>query len=82
MASMASKFTFDLKIEITSLNYLGIHVHVASNSHFGGLWGPDGLQKTSGVKPDLKIDLIYVCCRVSLACKDDWDKQQTANYDP
>ena len=37
MASMASKFTFDLKIEITSLNYLGIHAHVAINSHLGGL---------------------------------------------
>ena len=34
---MASKFKFDLGIEIRNLNYSGIHVHVASNSHFGGL---------------------------------------------
>ena len=28
---------FGLSIEMWNLNYPGIHVHVASNSHFGGL---------------------------------------------
>ena len=28
---------FGLRFEISNLNYPGIHVHVASNSHFGGL---------------------------------------------
>ena len=37
MASMASKFNFDLRIEIRNFNYPGIHVHVASGGHFGGL---------------------------------------------
>ena len=37
MASMASEFKFDLKFEISNLNYPSIIVHVASNSHFGGL---------------------------------------------
>ena len=37
MASMASEFKFDLRFEISNLNYPGIIVHVASNSHFGGL---------------------------------------------
>ena len=27
----------DLCFEISNLHYLGIHVHIASNSHFGGL---------------------------------------------
>ena len=28
---------FDLIFETSRLNYCGIHVHIASNSHFGGL---------------------------------------------
>ena len=28
---------FDIRFEISNLNYLGIHVYIASNGHFGGL---------------------------------------------
>ena len=34
---LASEVTFDLGIELNDLNYPGTHVHIASNSHFGGL---------------------------------------------
>ena len=37
VASMASEFKFDLRFEISNLNYPGIIVHVALNSYFGGL---------------------------------------------
>ena len=37
MASMASEFKFDLRFEISNLNYPGMDVHVATNSNFGGL---------------------------------------------
>ena len=37
MASMASEFKFDLRFGISNLNYPGIDVHVAYNSHLGGL---------------------------------------------
>ena len=36
VASMASEFKFDLRFEISNLNYHGIDVHVASKSHFNG----------------------------------------------
>ena len=54
--------------EISNLNYPGIYVHVASNSHLGGLWG----QMTSEVTSDLKIelsDLDYLGSHASLAYK-------------
>ena len=35
--SLALAVTSDLKIELSDLKYPGIHVHIASNSHFGGL---------------------------------------------
>ena len=37
LASKWPEVKFDLRFEISNLNYLGIHVHIASNSHFGGL---------------------------------------------
>ena len=37
MASIASEVKFDFRFEISNLIYPSIHVHVASNSHFGGL---------------------------------------------
>ena len=38
---------FDLRIEISILNYPGIHVHVAFNDHLGGL----------SVKFDLRFEI-------------------------
>ena len=60
--------SFDLRFEISNLDYPGIHVHIASN----GLRGHGGLQTTSEVTSDLKIqlsDLDYLCSHVSLASK-------------
>ena len=37
----------DLRFEMSNLNYPGIYVHVAFNSHFGSLWYHGGLQMTS-----------------------------------
>ena len=34
---MTSEVNVDLRIELSDLNYPGIHVHVASGGHFGGL---------------------------------------------
>ena len=62
---------FNVRLDISSLNYPDIHVHVASNSNLGGLLGHDGLQMTSEVTSDLKIelsDLDYLCFHASLAC--------------
>ena len=62
--------SYDLRFDISNLNYSGIHVHNASNSHFGGLWGRGDLQMTSEVTSDLRIelgDLNYLCSHVSLA---------------
>ena len=42
-ASMASKVKYDLRFEISNLNYHGIDVHTASYSFFGGLWDHGGL---------------------------------------
>ena len=33
----ASEITSDLGIELSDLNYPGIHMNIAFNSHFGGL---------------------------------------------
>ena len=47
-------------------------MYIASESHFHGLWGCSGLQMTSEVKADLKIelsDLNYLWSHASLACK-------------
>ena len=72
MASMASEVTFDLRFEISNLNYPGIHMHVAPNSHFGGLRGHGGLKTASEVTSDLKFelsDLNNPCWQAFLACK-------------
>ena len=64
MASIASEVKFNFRFEISSLNYPGIHVHVASNGHFHGLCGHDGLQTASEVTSGLRIelsDLKYLC---------------------
>ena len=62
----------DLIIEMSNLKYRGIHVHISSDGHLGGLRGHGGLQMTLEVKADLKIelsDLNYLCSHASLACK-------------
>ena len=61
-ATMAMIFEviFGLRFEISNLNYPGIHVHVVSNSHFGGLWGHSSLQmasKASEVRFDLRFEI-------------------------
>ena len=71
-AFLASEVKFDLRFEISNLIYPGIRVHVASNVHFGGLWGCDSLQMTSEDTYDLIFELIdpnYLCWHVFLACK-------------
>ena len=40
------------------LHYLGIYVHIASNSHFGGLWGHGSL-KTASMASDVKFELRF-----------------------
>ena len=45
--------SYDLRFDISNLDYPGIHVHIASK----GLRGHGGLQMTSEVTPDLKIQL-------------------------
>ena len=60
MASMASGFKFELRFEINNLNYPDIHVYIASNGHFGDLWGHGDLQMAStasGVKFDLGFEI-------------------------
>ena len=65
-----SAIQFNLRFETSSLYYPGIHVHIASNSHFGELWGHGGLQMASKVTSSLwfgLIDLKNLCSHVSLA---------------
>ena len=40
---IASKFRYDLRIELSDLDYPDIHVQIASNGHFGSLGGHGGL---------------------------------------
>ena len=40
---MALKLRYDLRIELSDLDYPDIHVHIASNGNFGGLGGLGGL---------------------------------------
>ena len=40
---MAPEVKFDFGIELSDLDYPDIHVHIASNEHFGGLRGHGGL---------------------------------------
>ena len=51
---MASDVNFNLRFEISNLNYPGNYVHVL----FGGLRGHEGLQMTSEVATDLKFEII------------------------
>ena len=69
---MTSEVKVDFRIELSNLNYHGIHVNIASGGHFGGLWGHGSLQMTSDVKADLKIELSHLnhlCPHASLASK-------------
>ena len=66
VASKWPRRSYDLRFDISNLDYPGIHVHIASNS----LQGHGGPQMTSEVTSDLKIqlsDLDYLCYHVSLA---------------
>ena len=54
---MTSEVKFDLIFEISNLDYPGIHVHVASNSHIVDLRGHDSLQTASEVTNGLGIEL-------------------------
>ena len=69
---VAPKAQFDLIFETSNLDYPGIHVHIASNSHFDCLLGHGGLQTASEVTCDLGIelsDLNYLRSHVSSASK-------------
>ena len=87
---MTSEVMTGLWIEVCNLIYPDVYGHIASDGHLGGLWGQCGLQMTTEVKADLKIelnDLNYLCFNASLACKGfpemiQTDGQTTANYDP
>ena len=66
----ASEVQFDLRFETSNLDYPGIHVHIASKRHLGGLRGRGGLQMTSEVTSGLVFelsDLDNLCSHVSLA---------------
>ena len=77
---------FDIRFEIRNLIYPGIHVFVASNGHFGGLWGHGGLQTALEVTSGLGIklsDLNNLCSHISLASKGLHETNQTEEiYDP
>ena len=65
----ASEIKFDLRFVINNIDYPGIHLHITSNSPFGGLWGYGGLQVASVVKSDLRYelcDLKFITCNVYL----------------
>ena len=36
-ASKQPQRSYDIRVDISNLEYPGIHAHIASNSHFGGL---------------------------------------------
>ena len=79
-ASKPPQRSYDLRFDISNLDYPGIHAHIASNSHFGGLWGHGDLQMTSEVKADHKIelsDLNYLRSDASLANKGFLDMIET-----
>ena len=67
---MTSEVKFNLRFEISNLDYSGIHVHVASYSHIVDLQGYGSLQIASEVTYGLGIelsDLNYLCNYASLA---------------
>ena len=55
---MASKVKFDLRFEISNLNYHGIDVQIAYNSFLGGLGGHGSLQMPS-IASEVKFDLRF-----------------------
>ena len=68
VASKRPRRSYDLRFDISNLDYPGIHVHIA----FKGLRGHGSLQTTSEVTSDLKIqlsDLNNLCYHASLASK-------------
>ena len=44
-------------VMLYDFHYLGINVHIAYNSHFGGLGGHGGLKMASLFKFDLKFEI-------------------------
>ena len=90
-AMTASKWhqrSYDLRFDISNLYYPSIYVHVASNSHFGGVWGHGGLQMTSEVTSDLGnelSDLNYLCTHgfvASISSNSMKFTEKEAKYDP
>ena len=68
-AMAASKWpqtSYDLRFEISNLDYPGIYVHIASNSHFGDLWGHGGHQMASEVTFSVRFELIVLNVSMSL----------------
>ena len=57
-ASVALKVTFDIIFDTSNLNYPGIYMHIAWNSHFGDLRGHSGLQ-TASVAFEVKFNIIF-----------------------
>ena len=56
-----------LRFEISDLNYLHIHVHIAYMVPFDGLWGHYSLQTASEVKSDLgDLGDLHIICYQSL----------------
>ena len=69
-ASKQPQRSYHLRFEISNLDYPGIHVHIASNSHFDCLLDHGGLQTASEVTFDLGIelsDLNYLGIHVHIA---------------
>ena len=67
---MASEVKFDLRFDASNPNYPGIYMHIAWNSHYGGIRGHSGLHMTSEDTFDLKFELSglnYLCSSISLA---------------
>ena len=52
---MDSKVNVYLGFELSSISYPGIHVQIAFNGQFGGLWGHGSLQMASEIKHDIRL---------------------------
>ena len=73
---MAPKARFDLIFETSNLDYPGIHVHIASNSHFDCLLGHGGPQTAPEVQFDLRFEtsnLDYPGINVHIASNSHFD---------
>ena len=53
----ASEAKSGLRFEISDLNYLDIHVHIAYMVPYDGLWGHYSLQTASEVKSDFRFEI-------------------------